>query len=216
MFMPGLSAKGIRESQNFAEVLKIGKKLAGMLLRDRIISPEEVEIVEYGLENLGRSLLGMSITLLIGYCFGFLRGSFLLWLLIFPLRKNAGGYHAETKGKCLLYSSAILFVSVICFVRIEWPEIGYTLVTAFFCAIIFLLAPVENENKRLEQVEYRVYRKRARMVLLLESTLFVIALAFRWEELIAVITIGFFIVGMSLMIGKAILWKHKRIAADVL
>ena len=70
MFMPGLSAKGIRESQNFAEVLKIGKKLAGMLLRDRIISPEEVEIVEYGLENLGSSLLGMSITLLIGYCFG--------------------------------------------------------------------------------------------------------------------------------------------------
>lgn len=53
-----------------------------MLLRDGIISPDDVEIVEYGLENLGSSMLGMLITLLIGYCFDFLLGSFLLWLLI--------------------------------------------------------------------------------------------------------------------------------------
>ena len=147
-----------------------------MLLRDNVISSEEVEVVEYGLENFGSSLLGMSITLLIGYCFGFLRGSFLLWLLIFPLRKNAGGYHAETKSR--------------------W----------FFFAIIFLLDPVENDNKRLELVEYRVYRKRARIILLLEGTLFATAVTFKWEELIAVITIVFFIVGMSLIIGKVKLW----------
>lgn len=186
--------------------MRIGKKLAGMLLRDNVISSEEVEVVEYGLENFGSSLLGMSITLLIGYCFGFLRGSFLLWLLIFPLRKNAGGYHAETKSRCLLYSSAILFVSVICFVQVEWLDLGYILVVGFFFAIIFLLAPVENDNKRLELVEYRVYRKRARIILLLEGTLFATAVTFKWEELIAVITIVFFIVGMSLIIGKVKLW----------
>ncbi|WP_300833087.1 accessory gene regulator ArgB-like protein [uncultured Acetatifactor sp.] len=186
--------------------MRIGKKLAGMLLRDNVISSEEVEVVEYGLENFGSSLLGMSITLLIGYCFGFLRGSFLLWLLIFPLRKNAGGYHAETKSRCLLYSSAILFVSVICFVQVEWLDLGYILVAGFFFAIIFLLAPVENDNKRLELVEYRVYRKRARIILLLEGTLFATAVTFKWEELIAVITIVFFIVGMSLIIGKVKLW----------
>ena len=196
--------------------MRIGKKLAGMLLRDNVISSEEVEVVEYGLENFGSSLLGMSITLLIGYCFGFLRGSFLLWLLIFPLRKNAGGYHAETKSRCLLYSSAILFVSVICFVQVEWLDLGYILVAGFFFAIIFLLAPVENDNKRLELVEYRVYRKRARIILLLEGTLFATAVTFKWEELIAVITIVFFIVGMSLMIGKVILWKHKRIATGMM
>ena len=177
-----------------------------MLLRDNVISSEEVEVVEYGLENFGSSLLGMSITLLIGYCFGFLRGSFLLWLLIFPLRKNAGGYHAETKSRCLLYSSAILFVSVICFVQVEWLDLGDILVAGFFFAIIFLLAPVENDNKRLELVEYRVYRKRARIILLLEGTLFATAVTFKWEELIAVITIVFFIVGMSLIIGKVKLW----------
>ena len=62
MSLLGLSAQGTEAGQGVEEVLKIEKTLAGMLLRDGVISLEEVEIVEYGLENLGSSLLGMFIT----------------------------------------------------------------------------------------------------------------------------------------------------------
>lgn len=189
--------------------------MTGILLRDGVISPEEVEIVEYGLESFESSLLGMFITLLIGYCFDFLWGSFLLWLLIFPLRKNAGGYHADTKGRCLLFSTAMLFVSVICFVQMEWLDIVYILVAVCCFAMIFFLAPVENDNKHLEHVEYLVYRKRTRMILLLEGSLYAIATVFKWKELVTVITIVFFIVGISLLIGRVKLWKHKQIGTDV-
>ena len=127
----GLSIKRAETSQSIAEVLKAEKVLAGKLLRDGGISPEEVEIVEYGLENLGSSLIGMSITMIIGYCFDFLLGSFWLWLLIFPLRKNAGGFHAETKGRCLVFLSAMLLVSVVCLVQIKWPETCYVLIAVF-------------------------------------------------------------------------------------
>ena len=214
MSLLGLSAQGTEAGQGVEEVLKIEKTLAGMLLRDGVISLEEVEIVEYGLENLGSSLLGMFITLLTGYCFDFLRGSFLLWLLIFPLRKNAGGYHAETKGRCLLFSTAILIVSVICFVQIEWLDISYILVAVCCFAIIFFLAPVENANKHLEQVEYLDYRRRTRMILLLEGSLYAAAVIFNWKELVTVITIVFFIVGISLLIGRVNLWDYKRITTD--
>jgi len=131
--------------------LRIEKKLAGILLKDGIISSEEVGIVEYGLENLGSSLLGMSITLLIGYCFDFLWGSFLLWILIVPLRKNAGGFHAETKARCLLFSSAMLLTSIICFGQIKWSEAVY--IGAAVCSFlaVFFMAPVGNDNKHLDQ-----------------------------------------------------------------
>lgn len=59
MPMLGLSVSGTQAGQGIAEIMKTQKVLAGMLLRDGIISPDEVEIVEYGLENLGSSLLGM-------------------------------------------------------------------------------------------------------------------------------------------------------------
>lgn len=78
-------------------------------------------------------------------------------------------------------------------------------------AIIFFLAPVENANKHLEQVEYLVYRRRTRMILLLEGSLYAAAVIFNWKELVTVITIVFFIVGISLLIGRIKLWKHKQI-----
>lgn len=189
--------------------MKVEKKVAGMLLRDEVISPEEFEIVKYGLENLGSSLLGMSITLIIGLCFDFLWGSFWLWMLIFPLRKNAGGFHAKTKCRCLFFSSTMLLLSIICFVQISWSMTGYILITALFFTVIFLMAPVENGNKHLDQDEHRIYRKRARLILLSEGVLFLVAVVFGWKELVAVITIDFFIVGVSLVTGRVKLWKQK-------
>ena len=173
-----------------------------MLLRDGIISPDDVEIVEYGLENLGSSMLGMLITLLIGYCFDFLLGSFLLWLLILPLRKNAGGFHAKTKVRCLMFSTAILLVSIICFVQSGWPVEGYILIMAISAVVIFIMAPVENNNKHLDQTEQKVYRRRTRMILTLECMLFIFALVLNLKELVVVIAIDFFIVSVSLLAGR--------------
>lgn len=182
--------------------MRIEKKLAGMLLKDGIILSEEVGIVEYGLENLGSSLLGMSITLLIGYCFDFLWGSFLLWILIVPLRKNAGGFHAETKARCLLFSSAMLLTSIICFGQIKWSEAVYIGVAVCSFLAVFFMAPVGNDNKHLDQAECRVYRRRTRIILSLEGGLFAAALAFKWEILISVVPMAFFIVGAALAAGR--------------
>lgn len=209
MYALGISTQRTEAGQSIAEVLRAEKALAGMLLRDGVISSDEVEIVEYGLENLGSSLLGMLVTLLIGFCFNFLFGSFLLWLLIFPLRKNAGGFHAETKGKCLFFSSAMLLVSIVCFVQVGCSETGYILITAFFFLVIFFMAPVENNYKRLDQTEYKVYRKRTRLILMFEGLLFIVALVIKWNKLTAVITIVYFIVGVSLLAGKVKLQMHK-------
>lgn len=181
-----------------------------MLLRDGIISPDDVEIVEYGLENLGSSLLGMLITLVIGYCFDFLLGSFLLWLLIFPLRKNAGGFHAKTKGRCLLFSSAILLVSIICFVQIGCSRVGYILIGIVSSGLIFFMAPVENANKHLDEAEYRVYRKRTRTILLLEDLVFIVAFIFCMEELVIVGAMNFFIVCVAVITGRVKLLMNRE------
>jgi accessory gene regulator B len=119
--------------------LRSGKNLTGIFLRDGIISQDEVEIVGYGLENLGSSLLGMSVTLMLGCCFDFLLGSFMLWLLVFPLRKNAGGYHAETKTRCLLFSSSMLLLSIICFQQVKWSETVYIGVAVVAFLVFFIV-----------------------------------------------------------------------------
>lgn len=193
----------------------IKMKLAEMLQRDGLISSDEVEIVEYGLENLGSSLLGMFITLIIGFCFDFFWGSIWLWLLVFPLRKNAGGYHAETKGKCMLFSTAILFISIISFVQFKWSMKGYIMIATFFFFIIFIMVPVENCNKLLEQDELGIFKKRSRIVLVSEGILFLFAIMLSWMELVEAITIVFFIVGISLVMERAKMWSQRQKSVGV-
>ena len=52
------------------------------------------------------------------------------------------------------------------------------------------MAPVGNDNKHLDQAECKVYRKRTRMLLLLEGILF-LAAVFGWKELVVVVTMDF-------------------------
>ena len=158
--------------------------------------------MEYGLENFGSSLVGMLITLLIGFSFDFLLGSLLLWMLIFPLRKNAGGFHAETRSSCLLFSTVTLLVSIVCFTQIKWSTTEYLLIALCLFVFIFFMAPIENNNKHLDQIEYKIYQKRTRGILLAEATLLAMALIFNWKIVVIAITTNFFIVSISLFAGK--------------
>lgn len=76
------------------------ENLTRKLLRDHIISADDYDIVRYGLENIGSNLAGIFIVLAIGGIFGHILDGFVLWLMVFPLRKHAGGYHAKTRAKC--------------------------------------------------------------------------------------------------------------------
>ena len=186
------------------------ERLTDFLEKEEIISDEEKEIVQFGLESLGGNLLGIILTLVVGVCFQQVREALLLWFLLFPLRKNAGGFHAKTKVRCFLSSTVTIIVSMVCIQQIRWPETENILITVISAVVIWIMAPVENGNKRLDSVEYRVYRQRTRKILLLEVLLFVLSLTFGWEDLVIVITMVFSIVCVVLVTGKVKMLKDRR------
>ncbi len=182
--------------------MSITERMTEKLLSDEIISQEEAELVNYGLESLKSDLIGIVMSILIGVCFSRLLEGVLLWGFMYPLRKNAGGFHASTRMRCMLLSAGMLIAAFICLIRHIWSRIVYMLITAIFFAVILHLAPVENPNKRLDEEERRVYGRRARIILIVESVLFLLALLFGWEKLMTVITAGFATVGISLIAGQ--------------
>lgn len=86
----------------------LADRIADFLFKGGNITDEEKEIICFGLESLEGNLLGIGLTLIVGMCFRQVREAILLWWLLFPLRKNAGGYHAKTKTKCMLISLIII------------------------------------------------------------------------------------------------------------
>lgn len=170
-------------------------------LKEGIISDEDKEIVRFGLESMEGNLQGIGLTLVVGICFNRVGEALLLWLLLFPLRKNAGGYHAATKKRCLFMSVVMLIIAFIVFG--VYMLVFYGICVVIAGCVIWFLAPIANPSKELDAVEYKVYRRRTRIALGVETAIFVLALSIEWEMAVRSICMTFFIVCVSLLIGVA-------------
>lgn len=193
----------------------LADRVTNSFLKEGIISDEDKEIVRFGLESLEGNLLGIGLTLAVGICFRQVGEALLLWLLLFPLRKNAGGYHAATKMRCLFISAVMLIIAFMVFAVLEHKMMFYGICAMIAGFAIWVLAPVDNLSKKLDAVEHKVYRRRTRIALGVEGVIFVLALYSKWEMITKSVCMTFFIVSISLLMGTVKLIscnKFKRLS----
>lgn len=69
-------------------------------------------------------------------------------------------------------------------------------------AIIFLLAPVEDENKPLDELERQIFKKRARIISVLLFVMSILFIAIDQAELASCITISIVVSVIMLILGK--------------
>ncbi len=181
--------------------MKITDYLIDSLLYSGSVSDEDKEIIRFGLESIGGNLLGIVMTLMIGSFFKSVDIALVLWLLMFPLRKNAGGFHAKTRLGCMTISAVALILAFLIFTLFDHTVFFYVINVVIAWIIILKFAPMGNPSKLLDMDEQKVYRKRCRLILKVESVFFVAALFLKWEVGIKSITMSSFIVCMSLLLG---------------
>lgn len=171
------------------------------LYKDRIISPKEMEIVDFGIESIISTFVSLFITLIAGVYFNLIVEGIMFYFFSLPLRKNAGGYHAETKMRCCIFSISIVFLIFSLF-SYENIAINYCIIiSAILIGIIFLLAPVENPKKHLDILEQKVYRKRTRTILTIEGSMLLIGYLNDWNKLILAICMSFTLCSFNLILG---------------
>lgn len=176
-------------------------RMTDSLFKEGVISDEDKDIVRFGLESLEGNLQGIGLTLGVGICFKQVGEALLLWLLLFPLRKNAGGYHAATKVRCFFISAVMLIVAFVFFAVFEHTMVFYGICALAAGCVIWTLAPVDNPSKKLDALEHKVYRKRTRIALGAEGILLILAVSCRWEMAVHSICMAFVIVAVSLFMG---------------
>lgn len=181
---------------------KLSERLLWLFLDMRIISEDNKEIYLYGIRQALRSLVNLLTTVIIGGLFGMIWESLLFMFLYIPLRSYAGGYHARTPIKCFFFS--IVMMSIVLWV------IGYWEYLKLICAcqsivaliLIFFLAPIEDVNKPLDEIEIDVYRRRARRIALLECSGSLIANYFEIEIITRSVTVVLCMSAIMLLMGK--------------
>lgn len=149
-------------------------KLIPQMIKWGIISEEDIEIYQFGLDILCLKLFHYISYLLIAIFCGKLVDFLVFFLAFLCLRKNAGGYHSETKWGCYMWSclTVIAVVLIMKYVTMHNELIimssVYLIIADFF---IILFAPVENRNRGLDMEERMYFRKRTVLILIAENIL---------------------------------------------
>ncbi len=183
-------------------MVSLSEQWAHGLASHGIISAEDEALYSYGLRQGAVFLLNIATTLCIGWLLGMVKESVVFMLSYLPLRRMAGGYHARTQLRCYLLGM-VLTVSVLLAAKwLPWNGVLCSVLLVAASAIIVWLAPVEDSNKPLDEVEKAYFGKRTRQLLLVAIVAYVALAIGTWTELAKVVLVALTALDMMLLLGK--------------
>lgn len=177
------------------------EKLANSLIEQEHCGLENKEILVYGLSSAVELGLNIFSTIIVGAMFGMTIEGIIFLVSFSLLRTYAGGYHARTAGRCY-FVSVLVVVAVLLVQRYQMiGTAGYVLLLLVAVPIIWRFTPLEDENKPLDEVETRVYRKKTLYLLALEFAIMIVGYCLTWQSLFQSIALAIVTVAFSLLLG---------------
>jgi accessory gene regulator B len=184
-------------------MIQLIDKVAEQFIDNDIINGEDKELYTYGLQQGLIMIANILTTLFIGFLFGMLWQSIVFMIAYFPLRSFAGGYHAKTQLRCYILSIILTSIVLLVIKFIPWTNFMIWSLALIAGIIILILAPVEDSNKSLDEMEVRVYKKWTVIILLIELVFIVlIATIVNLYEVGICIAISLLVLSVILIIGK--------------
>lgn len=133
-----------------------------------VISDDEADIYRFGLECLVLKLLHCISYLCIAAGLKMVPELIVIACVLIPLRRNTGGYHAKSKIGCYFFSCCYVAFTLLAY-EVLANQIIWWGMLAVSNVIIFLMSPVDNENKRLDEKERDYYRRKSQFILILAN-----------------------------------------------
>ena len=172
------------------------------LQENNSISSEQYEICRFGIQQ-GLTIILNAITIIaIGAVVRELIQAFFFMVLYAPLRSNAGGYHARTPALCYIYSILLMIVILLAMKYLDIPYFICIITFIISCILIFILAPVEDANKPLDNTEQKVYKKRTHEITVMEIMIFIVASVFNVKMVSLCVMWVLLTMGIILLVGK--------------
>ena len=172
------STKAFKKSKKVAEILmsiSFSQKLIKCMIQKGVISSDDEDVFLYGVKQGFLMLLNIVTFVLIGLFSGTLIYVTTFLIAVMMLRSFAGGYHASTPMRCYLVSSMMVFVVALLSLHIQINQLVLLGLLVILGILIILLSPVDTTNKRLDELEKKVYKRKATKICIIEV---IIALAF--------------------------------------
>lgn len=166
---------------------------------------DDEEIVRYGLEiMITKMIFAVSIAIV-----GLLMKSFFEGVVFTAayslIRQYGGGSHAKTRIMCYI-RSMLTFVAALVIIKavVYMPVLAVPLsvISVISVVYIFFAAPIDSENKRLDNDEIRVFGRKARIMAALMLLISVALLLLKFNAFAFSVMTGIFISAFLMVVGQ--------------
>lgn len=181
---------------------EISSKITEWLIKQQVIQRDDMEIYQYGLFHMIMNLADIISIILISLYFGKIELAVIYLVFFCVLRKYAGGYHAKTIVGCYIItlSTVTLMFGVVNYWNTSLSSMIW--VWVIVSLNIFILAPVQSQNKKLDEMENLVYRRRALAIWVVESSIMWIFYGLGMRDISKAILVNGIIVSASMDFEK--------------
>lgn len=167
-----------------------------------IIKPEDRELYTYGFWQGAIFIFNFITVVIIGWLCHMLWQSLIFMLAYGVLRPVAGGYHARTQRNCYIFSILFLLAILGLLYWFPWNPVRGISAAAIATSIVFLFAPVEDENKPLDKIEQIVYKRRSRWISLVLLGMTIILMVLGISKIAYCISVSIMATAIILALGK--------------
>lgn len=147
-------------------IKQLAKGITSFLIRKSIIKIEDVEIYQYGTEQILINSISVSGAFIIATITEMWIETIFFFIGLVPVRMIAGGYHADTPIGCSLLTSTVYILNLV-MINIIKKYMGLLMIltiTTIVLVIIFLFAPVDHKHRVLIDSEKLIIKKKARII----------------------------------------------------
>lgn len=192
--------KGLEELRK-TKRMKICKILTKKMVDVGVVGKQEVEIYNFGLECLVLKVITFFTYIGIAVIMKKIMELFIIMLVFIPLRRNAGGYHAETRRGCYLISCGALFLTLVAcdFNFNVWVVVVFLIIADIFLVFV---SPIDNENKKMDIEERKIFRLKTRKIVLRINIVFGVLMLLQFFEICKMISLGMLMALFFLLAGR--------------
>lgn len=142
----------------------ISECIVKKLLCDEIIEREEYDVYLFGVYQNIVLILNMITSFIIFAIFHLVIEGLLFSIFYSSLRSYSGGYHSRTLSSCYVFS-VMLTIGIALIINEITLNYLWMIIFALACVFIYVTAPVDTSNKRLDNAEKKRYGKKSKMIL---------------------------------------------------
>lgn len=165
---------------------------------------EDRAVYEYAYLLLALQAFNVIAVFLIGIAAGELLGMVLFVLMTIPLRSFTGGSHASTPELCSFYSLLLeTGVAILLRTQIYLRYMPAILLAALAAQVVIALyAPVEVPTKPMRPDEICKYRKKSRLVLVIEIGIMAVFGLLRFRKGMFLVAVCHIVTSLSIIMAK--------------